>query len=121
MKFTPAFLALVPLVYAIPAPEPALSARAQGAVFVCGNAPFVQPCTKFRGASGECVNFSAAFNDNISSVGPDAGQECFFFIDGGCSGASFGPIRSPGIANIATNPSTAGFNDQLSSFRCFFG
>ncbi|KAJ7430915.1 hypothetical protein FB451DRAFT_1422106 [Mycena latifolia] len=111
MKLTAALFTLIPLIYAIPAPETAPSSRAQGTVFVCGNAPFVEPCTKFRGANGECVNFSAAFNDNISSVRPDSGQECFFFVDGACSGASFGPIRSPGIANIPTNPSTAAFND----------
>ncbi|KAJ7431271.1 hypothetical protein FB451DRAFT_1421741 [Mycena latifolia] len=116
MKLTAALFTLIPLIYAIPAPEASLSKSpprrlAPRAHFVCGNTPFVEPCTKFRGANGECVNFSAAFNDNISSVRPDSGQDCFFFVDGACSGASFGPIRSPGIANIPTNPSTAAFND----------
>ncbi|KAJ6498663.1 hypothetical protein DFH09DRAFT_1203914, partial [Mycena vulgaris] len=127
MRFTATFLALIPLVYAIPASEhtPTLTSRTPGTVFVCANAPWVEPCTKFSGASGECVNFSASFQDDMSSVGPDSGQQCFFFADVGCKGPSFGPIRSPGAANLATVPapsSTIGtFNDRLSSFKCFFG
>ncbi|KAJ6586528.1 hypothetical protein DFH09DRAFT_1308544 [Mycena vulgaris] len=119
MKFTAAFLTLIPLVYAIPAPEhtPTLTSRTPGTVFVCANAPWVEPCTKFSGASGECVNFSASFQDDISSVGPDSGQQCFFFAQG----PSFGPLRRPGAANLATVPApsfTIGtFNDRLSSFK----
>ncbi|KAJ7117572.1 hypothetical protein C8R44DRAFT_879133 [Mycena epipterygia] len=136
MKFTAAFFALIPLVYAIPAPDPELpsiSSRTQGAVFVCVNAGFTAPCAKFSGASGQCVNFPDAFNNDISSVGPDSGQDCFFFVGTGCSGATLGPIRDPGIADLAepelptttsalgSSPTSTNFNDQISSFKCFFG
>ncbi|KAJ7466018.1 hypothetical protein FB451DRAFT_1178850 [Mycena latifolia] len=137
MKFATAFFALIPLVYALPAPDPevmpslvvaaapnlcrpqALASRAQGAVFVCANAPFAEPCSKFSGVSGECVNFPAAFSDDISSVGPDSGQDCFFFVqvffraDAGCSGARLGPVRNPGIPDLFST----GFNDNISSFQ----
>ncbi|KAJ7653429.1 hypothetical protein B0H17DRAFT_1147141 [Mycena rosella] len=131
MKFTTTFVALISVVYAIPAPTPDLpdlSARAPGAVyvqsslmvhthahacFVCANAPFVDPCGKFSGVSGECVNFPASFDDDISSVGPDSGQDCFFYVDVGCGGASLGPIRGPGIPDLFNS----GFNDQISSFK----
>ncbi|KAJ6534972.1 hypothetical protein B0H19DRAFT_964149, partial [Mycena capillaripes] len=90
--------------------------------YVCTDAGFAGSCTKFTGASGQCVNFSAAYNDDISAVGPDAAQDCFFFEDGGCSGASFGPIRDPGIFNLVTYLGSSAtqslrFNDQLSSFK----
>ncbi|KAJ7466008.1 hypothetical protein FB451DRAFT_1402415 [Mycena latifolia] len=123
MKFATAFFALIPLVYSLPAPDPeALKPRAQGAVFVCANATFAQPCGKFSSVSAECVNFPAAFNDDISSVGPDSGQDCFFFVqvffrvfarDAGCSGAELGPVRDPGISDLFST----GFNDKISSFQ----
>ncbi|KAJ7136989.1 hypothetical protein C8R44DRAFT_364355 [Mycena epipterygia] len=128
MKFSTAFFALVPLVAALPAVNnteasnttAVISARIQGNVFVCVNAGFNIPCDVFHGSSGQCVNFPSSFNDNISAVGPDSDQDCFFFIDAGCSGASLGPIRNPGIANLNVPP-TVPFNDHISSFRCFFG
>ncbi|KAJ6534974.1 hypothetical protein B0H19DRAFT_1004320 [Mycena capillaripes] len=133
MKFTTAFFSFVAIAYAAPAPEitPAptvlsLITRNQGSVYVCTDSNFAGSCTKFTGASGQCVNFSAQFNDDISAFGPDASQDCFFFEDGACSGPSFGPIRDPGVFNLVTYfPPTAthagSFNDQLSSFKCFFG
>ncbi|KAJ7136977.1 hypothetical protein C8R44DRAFT_976360 [Mycena epipterygia] len=136
MKFSTAFFALVPLVAALPAVHnteasnttAVISARIQGNVFVCVNAGFNIPCDVFHGSSGQCVNFPSSFNDNISAVGPDSDQDCFFFMqvfvkqpnDAGCSGASLGPIRNPGIANLNVPP-TVPFNDHISSFRCFFG
>ncbi|KAJ6620489.1 hypothetical protein B0H10DRAFT_1079081 [Mycena sp. CBHHK59/15] len=123
MKFTTAFFALIPLVYAIPAPERdlgALSARTQGNVFVCVDADFTGQCTTLHGSSGQCVNVPLVFNDNISSVGPDSGQDCFFFIDANCGGSSLGPIRDPGIPNLNVD-ATVAFNDAISSFKCFFG
>ncbi|KAJ7140857.1 hypothetical protein C8R44DRAFT_726570 [Mycena epipterygia] len=131
MKFTIALFALIPLVYALPAPEGdlgALSARTQGNVFVCVNAGFTGDCTTLHGSSGECVNVPLVFNDNISSVGPDSGQDCFFFMqvfpraldDANCGGSSLGPIRDPGIPDLNIDADVA-FNDAISSFSCFFG
>ncbi|KAJ6585797.1 hypothetical protein B0H19DRAFT_1368973 [Mycena capillaripes] len=85
MKFTIALFALIPLIYALPAPERdlgALSARTQGNVFVCTDEGFTGGCTTLHGSSGQCVNVPLVFNDNISSVGPDSGQDCFFFMQG---------------------------------------
>ncbi|KAK7050596.1 hypothetical protein R3P38DRAFT_3608439 [Favolaschia claudopus] len=132
MKFTAAFLALIPLVAAIPpvfersadvvdaSNSTQLEARIQGNVFVCVDAGFTGNCGVFHGASGQCISFGPDFNDDISAVGPDSGQDCFFFIDGDCLGAQLGPIRNPGIPNLNVPPNVQ-FNDQISSFKCFFG
>jgi hypothetical protein len=48
--------------------------------FVCVDGGFTGSCGHFSGTSGECVNFPAAFNDNISSFGPDSGQDCFIYV-----------------------------------------
>ncbi|KAJ6495517.1 hypothetical protein DFH09DRAFT_1205636 [Mycena vulgaris] len=120
MKFTTAFFTLTPLVYALPAPEhdtAVLVARTQGNVFVCTNADFTGSCTTLHGSSGQCVNVPLVFNDNISAVGPDSGQDCFFFTDANCGGSQLGPIRSPGNSNLGGSS----FNDAISSFHCFFG
>ncbi|KAJ6609426.1 hypothetical protein B0H10DRAFT_1813774, partial [Mycena sp. CBHHK59/15] len=83
--------------------------------FVCTDAGFTGNCAVFSGSSGECVNFPASFNDDISAVGPDGGQDCFFWNDGGCTNEKLGPVRSPGIANLNV-AATVDFNDHLSSF-----
>ncbi|KAJ6553741.1 hypothetical protein DFH09DRAFT_1495313 [Mycena vulgaris] len=122
MKFTTAFFALIPLIYAVPAPErdtAALVARTQGNVLVCTNAGFTGSCTVLHGSSGQCVNVPLVFNDNISAVGPDSEQDCFFFtqVEANCGGSQLGPIRSPGNSNLGGTS----FNDAISSFHCFFG
>ncbi|KAJ7123984.1 hypothetical protein C8R43DRAFT_39935 [Mycena crocata] len=117
MKLTAAFLALIPLVCAMPTPDKELAARTPGNVFVCIDGNFAGQCTTLHSASGQCVNVPLVFNDNISSVGPDAGQDCFFFTDANCGGSRLGPLRSPGNANLGGNS----FNDAISSFQCFFG
>jgi hypothetical protein len=119
MKSTIALFALIPLIYALPAPEgdlvmailsilypfyptdifrrahfppapkatcmsaprpPELNAHVHFPSFVCVDAGFTGDCTTLHGSSGECVNIPLVFNDNISSVGPDSGQDCFFFM-----------------------------------------
>ncbi|KAJ6533059.1 hypothetical protein B0H19DRAFT_1272536 [Mycena capillaripes] len=89
MKFTTAFPPLIPFVTALP---PALrstvevtnstkiTARTQGNVFVCTAGGFAGTCGKFHGASGQCVDFLSQFNDEISAIGPDSGQDCFFYL-----------------------------------------
>ncbi|KAK7051757.1 hypothetical protein R3P38DRAFT_2857227 [Favolaschia claudopus] len=130
MKFTAAFLTLIPFVAAMPPvlersanatdSTHELVGRTQGNVFVCVDAGFNPPCQTFHGNSGQCVNFPAEFNDDITAVGPDSGQDCFFFIDGDCTNAQLGPIRSPGISDLNV-AATVAFNDHISSFKCFFG
>ncbi|KAJ7249849.1 hypothetical protein C8J57DRAFT_684914 [Mycena rebaudengoi] len=130
MKFTTAFFALVPLVAALPPAVRTVEAgvknatalvsptpNIQGNVFVCVDAGFQNGCTLFHGSSGQCVNFGATLNDRISSFGPDPEQDCFIFVDNNCIGFQAGPIRSPGISNLKD----IGFNDAISSFKCFFG
>ncbi|KAJ6518472.1 hypothetical protein DFH09DRAFT_939921 [Mycena vulgaris] len=118
MKLTTAVFALIPLVHAIPTPEPdaviatfvvlysstqlifspgcacrphlrqrvyrasrcKFNAHVDCPSLVCHDAGFAGGCKVFHGASGQCVNVPASFNDNISAVGPDSGQDCFFFM-----------------------------------------
>ncbi|KAJ7255906.1 hypothetical protein C8J57DRAFT_1235826 [Mycena rebaudengoi] len=84
-------------------PIPLLTEPTYGAG-VCGAAPTAAPCRRRR------------HNDEISSFGPDDGQDCFIFAflssDAGCVGAQNGPIRFPGISNLKT----IGFNDKMSSW-----
>ncbi|KAJ7172913.1 hypothetical protein C8R43DRAFT_1230977 [Mycena crocata] len=79
MKFTTAFFAFISLVVALPTPDGDLGTRQQGNVFVCVDAGFQNGCTTLQGSSAQCVNVPGVFNDNISSVGPDSAQDCFFF------------------------------------------
>ncbi|KAJ7598776.1 hypothetical protein C8J56DRAFT_1092643 [Mycena floridula] len=96
-----------------------LQSRTPGNVLLAGNINFGGSTTVIHGRSGQCVNVPLVFNDNISSVGPDSGQDCFFFSDANCEGSTLGPIRSPGITDLTkTSPP---FNDIISSFQCFFG
>ncbi|KAJ7593526.1 hypothetical protein C8J56DRAFT_1024116 [Mycena floridula] len=82
-----------------------------GAVFVATDFSFGGANTIITGAAGQCVNVPSGFNDDISSVGPDPGQSCFFFSDFDCGGSRIGPISSPGVADLTTT--TPPFNDML--------
>ncbi|KAF8199803.1 hypothetical protein K438DRAFT_1966170 [Mycena galopus ATCC 62051] len=124
MKISTAFFALVPLVAALPPVFRAvdvtnstsvISPDTQGNVFVCTDAGFTGSCQVFS-SSGQCVNFPSSFNDDITSVGPDSGQDCFFWNDINCSGAELGPLRSPGTSDLNV-AATVQFNDHLSSFQ----
>ncbi|KAJ6603069.1 hypothetical protein B0H10DRAFT_2217616 [Mycena sp. CBHHK59/15] len=126
MKSITAFIVLIPFVAAVPptlhsASSTEIVARSPGNVFVCVEAGFTGHCGNFAGASGQCVNFPSDFNDDITAVGPDDGQDCFFYIDANCSNEQLGPIRSPGLANLRDTPEHLPFNDAISSFKCFFG
>jgi hypothetical protein len=88
----------------------------------------------FNGASGQCIELPGSFNEDITSIGPDPGQDCFFYMqgfllrlelslylmllysDGGCTGGQLGPIRSPGSSNLNV-AATVQFNDHISSFE----
>ncbi|KAJ7277904.1 hypothetical protein C8J57DRAFT_1465739 [Mycena rebaudengoi] len=114
MKFSTAFFALIPFVAATALPP---APQTPGNVRVCTDAGFTGNCITLNGGSTQCNNFPGDFNDNISSFGPDDGQDCFIFVDAGCTGAQAGPIRFPGISNL----NDIGFNDKISSWKCFFG
>ncbi|KAJ7277913.1 hypothetical protein C8J57DRAFT_1465745 [Mycena rebaudengoi] len=107
MKFSTAFFALIPFV----------AAKTPGNVRICTDAGFTGNCITLNGGSTQCNNFPGSFNDNISSFGPDDGQDCFIFVflssDAGCTGAQAGPIRFPGISNL----NDIGFNDKISSWK----
>ncbi|KAJ6541083.1 hypothetical protein DFH09DRAFT_1322934 [Mycena vulgaris] len=105
MKFTTAFFALIPLTWHLTATRPRL--------FVCTDAGFTGSCTTLHGGGGECVDVLLTFNDNISAVGPDSGQECFFFRQ--VFRLISGPVISPGMDNLGGNI----MNDAISSFQCF--
>ncbi|KAJ7268440.1 hypothetical protein C8J57DRAFT_1509621 [Mycena rebaudengoi] len=89
MKFSTALFALIPLIAALPhdlrstTGNVELVARVQGNVFACSQAGFVNVppaiCRVLHGASNQCVNVPPELNDAISSIGPDSGQDCFFF------------------------------------------
>ncbi|KAJ7509139.1 hypothetical protein B0H11DRAFT_2432870 [Mycena galericulata] len=124
MKFSAIFFALVPLVAAVPHAlhTSEISARApatQGNVFVCVDAEFTGDCAVFHGDNAECVDFSGSFLNDISAIGPDADQTCFFWNGFGCTGEELGPVTDPGIADLNV-AATVDFNDHLSSFACFF-
>ncbi|KAJ6533055.1 hypothetical protein B0H19DRAFT_1272545 [Mycena capillaripes] len=84
--------------------------------FVCTAGGFAGTCGKFHGASGQCVDFLSQFNDEISAIGPDSGQDCFFYLAFNCSSEQLGPIRNPGISNLNSNGFIP-FNNQISSFK----
>ncbi|KAK8041346.1 hypothetical protein PG994_014353 [Apiospora phragmitis] len=43
---------------------------------------------------------TSAWNDQITSIGPDAGTTCTIFENYGCSARSLGGIVNPGIYNL---------------------
>ncbi|KAJ7251625.1 hypothetical protein C8J57DRAFT_1520436 [Mycena rebaudengoi] len=81
-----------------------------GNVRLCPDVGFNGDCLTVNGGSTQCVNVPGSLNDQISSFGPDDGQDCFIF-------AYNGPIRIPGISNL----NDVGFNDKMLSWKCFFG
>ncbi|KAJ7689254.1 hypothetical protein B0H14DRAFT_2652816 [Mycena olivaceomarginata] len=141
MKFTAAFLALIPFVTALP---PALSstaevknstelttlalpiptnllihvlqitARTQGNV--CVLPADWQSCLKFLTHTS-----STSFARLGDSLAPAASSTARVVnADFNCSNEQHGPIRNPGIPNLNSDGFVP-FNDQISSFKCFFG
>ncbi|KAJ7899722.1 hypothetical protein B0H13DRAFT_2336871 [Mycena leptocephala] len=102
----------------------AIASRQYG-VFACLDANFAAGCAFLDNASGECVNFAAPYDNAISSFGTDDG-ECTIFAqvlllhvlrrDPDCYGASLVGITP--AANLTSLP--PGFDNAISSFRCFY-
>ena len=54
----------------------ARAADADGGLFVCTNAQFTGNCQNIGFNNGQCVVFPSAFQNDISSLGPDQGWVC---------------------------------------------
>ncbi|RPA71830.1 hypothetical protein BJ508DRAFT_335644 [Ascobolus immersus RN42] len=88
-------------------------------VWVCRDAPWVYAtCKQVNGVpDGRCVNLGYPWSDSISSVGPNSGLFCQFFVDSNCSGDNFG-AQQPGFEDLSYG---SGFwNDKISSLRCWY-
>ncbi|RPA86662.1 hypothetical protein BJ508DRAFT_301481 [Ascobolus immersus RN42] len=92
----------------------------QPVVYVCRDAPWVtSTCDQARLVpDGSCRNFQAEWIDSISSVGPNAGFYCQFYVDINCSGNWFGAVQ-PGYANLNVSPDGGFWNDKISSIKCW--
>ena len=53
---------------------------AGGSIFVCTDYNWGGLCDHFAFQNGVCANFPADLNDQISSVGPDAGWTCNLYV-----------------------------------------
>ncbi|KAJ7920173.1 hypothetical protein B0H13DRAFT_1867805 [Mycena leptocephala] len=111
MKFSSAFIAFAPLVAALPSLSTVVARDdtplTPGNLFVCTEAGFTGLCQVFSVINDQCFNFPPNFMFDISAVGPDQGQSCFFFmqvpINANCVGPPIlGPITFPGISDLST-------------------
>ncbi|KAF7356044.1 Short chain dehydrogenase [Mycena venus] len=90
----------------------ALEARVDGRVFICTDTNFGGDCTNYGFFANQCSNLPVAFNDNISSFGPDVGWSCTMYTNPNCSGDTYNAIN-PGFKVLP------GFLDNaFSSVRC---
>ncbi|RPA75994.1 hypothetical protein BJ508DRAFT_365302 [Ascobolus immersus RN42] len=116
MKFSTAFISSAFVAFA------GLAAAENYPVYACVDINW-QNCVKvdFQGPSGggTCWNFGDNLHDKISSVGPDPGNYCIFYVDINCSGDSIG-TGSPGWGNLATLQGGK-WNDKFSSVKCWKG
>jgi hypothetical protein len=49
-------------------------------VYICTDANFGGACVNYGISINQCSNLPAAFNDDISSLGPDDGLQCIFYL-----------------------------------------
>jgi hypothetical protein len=49
-------------------------------VYICTDANFGGACVNYGISINQCSNLPAAFNDDISSLGPDNGLQCVFYL-----------------------------------------
>ena len=54
--------------------------RADTAVYLCNDRNFSGYCVHITSPSGTCVPLAADLDDLTSSVGPDQGSFCYFFV-----------------------------------------
>ncbi|PSR76496.1 hypothetical protein PHLCEN_2v8399 [Hermanssonia centrifuga] len=90
------------------------AAEADGHIFICTDANWSGSCTDYGFTAGVCSNFPQGFQDDISSLGPDAGWFCNVYIDYNCNNdQSSLRVDNPGIASLGWG------NDAFSSLQCF--
>lgn len=65
---------------ALAAPTSDVEKRADTAVLLCTDRNFKDYCAHITSASEKSVNFDSALNDQVSSVRPDKGSFCYFFV-----------------------------------------
>jgi hypothetical protein len=65
---------------ALALPTSPLTARAAPSVYLCNDRDFTGYCKSISAPSGTCVPLASDFNDKLSSVGPDKGFLCYFFV-----------------------------------------
>ncbi|UPX16451.1 uncharacterized protein EKO05_0006850 [Ascochyta rabiei] len=111
---TALFLFTIP---AITLATPTLHARADSKthLYVCTDDSFRGNCKNIELSVTRCYNIEKAFNDNVSSAGPDDGTFCVLYSDRSCRGKAI-PFTSPGISGFAKYK----FDNELSSVRCDF-
>lgn len=56
------------------------AAEVDGHVYICTDANWSGDCTNYGFYEGVCSNFPAEFQDDISSIGPDGGWKCNFYM-----------------------------------------
>ncbi|KAF9731730.1 hypothetical protein PMIN01_10747 [Paraphaeosphaeria minitans] len=112
---------------ALAAPVSEIEKRANTAVYLCNDRNFSGYCVHIPSPSGTCVPLASDLNDLVSSVGPDQGSFCYFFVysNANCDDTGgFFHVGYPGIADLSKTPvngpsgSTKNFEDKLSSYRC---
>jgi hypothetical protein len=54
--------------------------QANAHVFICTDYNYGGACTNYGVTKGQCSNLPSAYNDNISSLGPDNGLTCTFYL-----------------------------------------
>jgi hypothetical protein len=112
--------------------------QANAHVFICTDYNYGGACTNYGVTKGQCSNLPSAYNDNISSLGPDNGLSCTFYLcasrlsdgrwharlrlfyfihsDADCSGYNYG-FSYPGVKDLRTI-GTGILNDNFSSVKC---
>ncbi|KAF1941876.1 hypothetical protein EJ02DRAFT_454713 [Clathrospora elynae] len=107
------------------APATDLETRASTRVYLCNDRGFTGYCVPISSPSGTCVPLGTDLNDKISSVGPDPGSFCYFFVNANCdTSGDFFHVGNPGYSDLSITPvngptgSTRNFEDKLSSYRC---
>lgn len=139
MKLSIAIATFVTAVLAAPASEIVkLDKHATTWVYVCNDINFDNtkaPCSHIPADAALCVPLASNYNDLLSSVGPDAGSYCYFFVrflaikpelrdcdadvyysDINCQGQTFG-VGNPGFPDLR-NVRGVDFNDRISSYYC---
>ncbi|CZT10715.1 uncharacterized protein RAG0_15115 [Rhynchosporium agropyri] len=104
----------------------AVEKRADVSVYLCNDRNFTGYCKVIKSPSSVCVPLASDFDNLVSSVGPDPGVLCYFFVNANCNsnGGAF-HYGNPGVADLSRTPvngpagSTRNYEDQISSYQCF--